>query len=59
VAVGRVANVTKAVAASINRMEINKVKINFPYTGHECRGLVEVLTHSYLTSPREVGQWLA
>jgi len=29
------------------------VKINFPYTGHECTRIVEVLQHSFLTSARD------
>jgi hypothetical protein len=57
VAVGCVANVTKAIAASIIMMKMNMVKINFPYTGHECTGMVKILLHSFLTSPRKVGQW--
>jgi len=47
-------NAPNIFAASIIRMEMNMVKINFPYTGHEGRGIVEVLQHPFLTSARDV-----
>jgi hypothetical protein len=53
VALGCVANAPKTFAASIIRMEMNMVKINFPYTGHKCTGIEEVLQHSFLTSARD------
>jgi hypothetical protein len=49
VVLGCVANAPKTLAAPIIRMEMNMAKINFPYTGHECTGIVEVLQHSFLT----------
>jgi hypothetical protein len=52
VALDSVVNGTKIFAAFIIRMEMNMVKINFPYTGHECRGIVEVIQHSFLTLDR-------
>jgi len=52
VALSCVANAPKTFD-SIIRMELNMVKINFPYTGHECTRIVEVLQHSFLTSARD------
>ena len=49
---GCVVNAPKIFAASIIRMEINMVKMNFPYTGHEFTGIVEILQHSFLRSAR-------
>jgi hypothetical protein len=48
VALGCVVNAPKTFVSIIG-MEMNMVKINFPYTGHECTGIVEVLQHSFLT----------
>jgi hypothetical protein len=53
VALGCFANAPKIFAAPIIRMEMNMVKIHFPYTSHECTGIVEVLQHSFLTSARD------
>jgi hypothetical protein len=52
VALGCVVNSPKTFVSIIG-MEMNMVKINFLYTGHECTGIVEVIQHSFLTSARD------